>query len=184
MLANPLFFFSLHKANLDNFFCMIFIVSDIYRIIVLLLLVICNYGVCPHKYACWSLNSQHLRIWPYLKIESSQGQSRDTAVWVGFGQTRRGASWKGRSAVKAEVSAKLIPAKQQQRLSVNHQKLEERHETDPSSQPQKEPTLQTPASWWNRRNCGTINLCCVKAIRFVVVCYSRYSKLTYLHKVC
>ena len=45
--------------------------------------------------------------------------------------------------MKAEIKVMLLHVKEDERLPTNHQKLGERHGTDPHS-PQKEPTLPTP----------------------------------------
>lgn len=41
----------------------------------------------------------------------------------------------------------LLPAKECPKLQANHQRLEEKHGTGPSSQPQENPTMPTPWPW-------------------------------------
>ena len=49
--------------------------------------------------------------------------------------------------LKVEIKVTFVPAKEHPKWQANHQKLEEKHERDPSAQPQKNPTLPTTWSW-------------------------------------
>lgn len=62
--------------------------------------------------------------------------------------------------MKAEMRVIHLQARECQRWPANHQKLEERHRTDPSSQPRQEPAQPTPWSWTsNLQKFEKINLC-------------------------